>query len=43
MTSLTNREYWDGGSELNVTIRAYPGEDGKPARLVITGMSTHCT
>lgn len=37
LTSLTNKDVWDGATPLNITIRAYPAEDGSSARLVITG------
>lgn len=36
LTSLTNREVWDGTSPLNITIRTLPAEDGSSGRIVIT-------
>lgn len=36
LTSLTNKDVWDGASPLNITIRAYPAEDESSARIVIT-------
>ncbi len=37
LTSLTNREVWDGASPLNITIKTLPAEDGSSGRIVITG------
>ena len=37
LTSLTNKEVWDGISPLNVTIKTLPAEDGSSGRIVITG------
>lgn len=37
LTSLTNKDVWDGATPLNITIRAYPAEDESSARIVITG------
>ena len=37
LTSLTNKDVWDGINPLNVTIKAVKGEDGSSGRLIITG------
>jgi heat shock protein beta len=37
LTSLTNKDVWDGTSPLNITIRTYAAEDESNARIVITG------
>lgn len=37
LTSLTNKEVWDGVSPLNITIKAVKDEEGNGGRLVITG------
>ncbi|TFY72957.1 hypothetical protein EVG20_g20 [Dentipellis fragilis] len=36
LTSLTNKEVWDGVSPLNITIQAIKDENGNGGRLVIT-------
>ncbi|KAH8999049.1 heat shock protein Hsp90 [Lactarius akahatsu] len=36
LTSLTNRDVWDGTSPLNITIKTFPAEDGSGGRIVIT-------
>ncbi|KAI0268205.1 Hsp90 protein-domain-containing protein [Gloeopeniophorella convolvens] len=36
LTSLTNKEVWDGVSSLNITIKAVKGENGSNGRLIIT-------
>ncbi|KAA1466486.1 HSP90-domain-containing protein [Dentipellis sp. KUC8613] len=36
LTSLTNKEMWDGVSPLNITIQAVKDESGNGGRLVIT-------
>jgi hypothetical protein len=38
LTALKDRSVWDGADPLNITIKAYPDEDGKGGKLVITGM-----
>jgi hypothetical protein len=47
LTSLTNRDVWDGTSPLNITIKTLPAEDGSSGRIVITGklfsLSSHPT
>ena len=37
LTSLTNRDMWDGSSPLNITIKTLPAEDGSSGRIVIAG------
>ncbi|KAH9049729.1 Hsp90 protein-domain-containing protein [Lactarius hengduanensis] len=36
LTSLTNRDVWDGTSPLNITLKTFPAEDGSSGRIVIT-------
>ena len=41
LTSLTNKEVWDGASPLNITIKAVKDEEGSGGRLVISGQYPH--
>ncbi|KAI0036712.1 heat shock protein Hsp90 [Vararia minispora EC-137] len=35
LTALTDKGLWDGTGELNITIKAVPGEDGERGRIII--------